>query len=273
MSGLLNPCLEVNRTVIIGDVHGCTQELLALLRMTRPRRACGDTLIFLGDVISKGPHPLEALRMAKQAIEHVGAGELIIGNHEAGLLHWLAQRDAGIPFELRQGGGEGNEFVAQSLDDAEITWLRARPYYLRLPAHGVLLVHAGLRIGKPLKKQRRAHLVSIRSVDANGKASNHVGNLSWASQWRGPEHVIFGHDAARGLQRHPLATGIDTGVVYGGGLSAVVLPTQSLFYVPAHTMWCVPEGRVNMTAVSPNCVKSHRIHPRTSSLLTSEPFG
>ena len=90
-----------NRTIIIGDVHGCEPELVEMLRRVSPSRRCGDQLIFLGDVIGKGPQPLRSLRLAREQVESLGRGEVLMGNHEAAVVRWFDQRDAGVPARKR----------------------------------------------------------------------------------------------------------------------------------------------------------------------------
>ena len=229
-----------NRTIIIGDVHGCLEELTLLLSLVQPRRHCGkagsiqtfaygnrhlliarspvlptgDRLIYVGDVVGKGPQPLEALRSAMRSLEIVG-GELLIGNHEAAALRWLFERKAKLAPHERHRVSPAARTVALALRPDEVHWLRSRPNFVSLEDLGVVVVHAGLAPNVPLWNQRNEHLITMRSIDNDGSPSSRMGSASWAEQRRGPPHVVFGHDARRGLQRHSWATGIDTGCVYG----------------------------------------------------------
>jgi hypothetical protein len=72
------------------------------------------------------------------------------------------------------------------------------------------------------------------------KESRTSGGVAWAKLWNGPQHVFFGHDAARKLQREPWATGLDTGCCFGGDLTAAVLPGHDIVSVGAKEMYVVP---------------------------------
>jgi hypothetical protein len=113
--------------------------------------------------------------------------------------------------------------VLRQLSDADWALLEGMPLYLELPAHAARVVHAGMLPGLPLHRQEAWTLTHIRSVDAQGAPSDRAGEQPWGARYADSTHVIFGHDARRQLQLHPRATGIDTGCVYGGSLTALVL--------------------------------------------------
>ena len=219
------------RAILVGDVHGCRRELQILLRRVQFNAFC-DSLYFLGDVIGKGPNSIEALRDVRSLMLASTGVHSLMGNHEAGFLRWLDARAAGTPLPPTSNELDRKKWAAAlSLD--EIAWLRKRPLQLALPSQfgRVLAVHAGMRPGVPPTLQTRDDLLTIRSLLPNGTGSALPGRPGprggWAAAWKGPEHLIFGHDARRKLQRHPFATGLDSGVVYGGRLTALVLQIRN----------------------------------------------
>jgi hypothetical protein len=102
--------------------------------------------------------------------------------------------------------------------------LGSMPLFIDLPEHDARIVHAGVVPGKPFREQDAWTLTNIRSIAPDGSASSESGAESWGATYRGKPHIVFGHDARRRLQVYPWATGIDTGCVYGGSLTALVLP-------------------------------------------------
>ncbi|HLK93704.1 MAG TPA: metallophosphoesterase [Polyangia bacterium] len=211
------------RTIVVGDVHGCFDELLAL--MARAGRAAEDRVVLVGDLCAKGPNSAGVVRWARES-----GVEAVLGNHDAHVLR-AVRGDTHVK--------PTHHAVAETLGAADVAWLESRPLWLRLDDAGdsagvrYLAVHAGLVPGIGIEQQTRDHLLNLRSITAEGLPSKRIDGAPWASLWRGPEHVLFGHDAVRGLQQHPFATGLDTGCVYGRELTALVLPSRELVSVPA----------------------------------------
>lgn len=201
------------RTIIVGDVHGCCQELEALL--ARLRFGTGDRLVFVGDLVARGPDSLGVLDVARRT------GAIVVrGNHEQKLLDWKQGNEA-----AREGVGKLHRDVARSLRPIDWVLLERSPLFVDLPEHEVRVVHAGLVPGTPIEAQQPSTLMRIRTVPARpaqlpGETQEHV---LWGSRYDGPEHVVFGHNALAGLQLHPFATGLDSGCVYGKRLTAMVL--------------------------------------------------
>jgi hypothetical protein len=210
------------RTVIVGDVHGCLDELLALVGR------CGDPrstrYVLVGDLVAKGPDSSGVVAWARAS-----KIDAVLGNHDAAVLR-VRDPDVDPPPKAHHVA------VAETMSDDELAWLDARPLWLAVDGTARashLVVHGGLVPGVALEEQQRKHLLNLRSITDDGEPSKKIEGSPWGSLWKGPPHVVFGHDAIRGLQQHPWATGLDTGCVYGGKLTALVLPEGELVSVPA----------------------------------------
>lgn len=206
------------RTVIIGDVHGCRSELEALL--DRVAFSGGDRLVFVGDLVARGPDSLGVLDVARTT------GAIVVrGNHEQKLLDWRHARTNWIRGEAaaKPPIGRMHRDLARSLRPVDWTLLETSPLFFDLPEHGGRVVHAGLVPGVAFDAQDPQTLMRIRTVRVPGPKRGKTNNVLWGAAYGGPPQIVFGHNAAPGLQLHPWATGLDTGCVYGGRLTAMVL--------------------------------------------------
>lgn len=210
------------RTLFIGDVHGCAEELDALLRECGYRR--GDRVVLVGDLVAKGPDSAGVVRRARER------GFLAVrGNHDEHVLRWhLGKQPEGkkLKPEHRQ--------VLDTLGAEDWAYLESLPLHLHLPELNVRVVHGGFVPGVPLEEQKPELMLNLRSITPRGEPSKKMDEgAPWGSLWKGPELVIFGHDALRGVQQHPHAIGLDSGCVYGHRLTAYVLPEGRFYSVKA----------------------------------------
>ena len=206
----------MRRSIIIGDVQGCRPELDTLL--DRVGLTTDDTLFFVGDLVARGPDSLGVLRRVRE----LGARS-VIGNHEERM---LAARAAQRRAEALPKLEASHEQLLGELGDEDWAQLETMPLRLALDDHGIWIVHAGLVPGIPFEQQDPWMVTHIRSISADGEPSSRRGP-PWGALWKGPPHVVFGHNARRDPQIHPDATGLDTACVYGEHLTALVLPEGS----------------------------------------------
>jgi hypothetical protein len=229
------------RTIVIGDVHGCLAELQELLEATSP--GPGDRVVFLGDLLDRGPDPVGVLHLVRS----LGA-ECVLGNHEEKHLRYAAHearrlaepryRNPMRPFDAKRAA----EHARLTRDD--LLWLAALPRWIVLGGRWVA-VHGGLVPGLPLSAQPSDWAVKLRYVDAAGRPapreagdSGAPGVRRWAEAWTGPDSVVYGHfPVGRGAIRRDeprsgvVCMGIDTGCVYGGALTALLLPAVEVVQV------------------------------------------
>lgn len=230
--------------VFIGDVHGCVEELDALLDSFDHDPALHDVW-FVGDLVNRGPHSAAAVRRAMSL--RAGA---VIGNHD---LHALACAKG-----VRRLRPHDN--LADLLDAADsdtlLDWLRTRPPLMVWP--DVALVHAGLHPGWDDLQHVASHLDSlteeevdfvtrVRACGPDGRRPAKLRNgaetmappfAPWFDWYRGPRTVVFGHWAQRGLVVQERLRGLDTGCVYGGRLTAWIAEEDRLVSVPARRIYC-----------------------------------
>lgn len=198
----------MGRTVFVGDIHGCRRELEALL----DKLAFGsdDRLICVGDLVVRGPDPDGTLDL----LANTGARS-VRGNHEDRLLR------------IRKGGlaitdGAQQECMSR-LRERHFQMLESLPLWIELPEHNTCVVHAGIVPSVLLRDQNPRTLMYVRTLDGGGQPLERRDGKLWGDVYAGPRHIVFGHNALSEPQMHRFATGLDTGAVYGGALTAMVL--------------------------------------------------
>mmetsp|Transcript_35174 Transcript_35174/g.85204 ORF Transcript_35174/g.85204 Transcript_35174/m.85204 type:complete len:1086 (-) Transcript_35174:50-3307(-) len=212
------------RVIAIGDVHGCIDELQDLLRECEYRP--GDLVVFLGDLVSKGPDSISVVQLARE-IGAIG----VRGNHDFEVVRWHQAIKSGVDAPVV---GSEHFHIASCLSNADMKWMYSLPWYISSKELGALFVHAGFVSGIRLGKQNPRLMMNMRSILPDGTVtSKFFNNWPWARLWDGPQTVLFGHDADRGLQQYEHAIGLDTGCVYGGRLTACILPEKRLVSVSA----------------------------------------
>ncbi|WP_319379989.1 symmetrical bis(5'-nucleosyl)-tetraphosphatase [Thiomicrorhabdus sp.] len=124
-------------TYIIGDLHGCYDELQKLLKKLDYDRE-KDHLWFVGDIINRGPKSLESLRFVKQLCE-AGKADMVLGNHDFHLLAAFSGLDKYLSKSDRIDDILNSPDVAELVD-----WLRHQPLMVKHPFYQTVMVHAGI---------------------------------------------------------------------------------------------------------------------------------
>lgn len=232
---------------IVGDVHGCADELEDLLdllgyevewsgrdvRVTPPR---GRTLVFVGDLVDRGPRSPDVLRIV-MAMAQAGTALCVEGNHDFKLLRWLTGRQVkatnGLQRSIDQMAEEDPAFHARAR-----TYLGSLPPYLWLDDGRLAVAHAGIRadmIGRGGGKVRSFALYGDTTGETDGYGS--PVRLNWALSHEGETAIVYGHVAAPDVQAVNNTWCLDTGCCFGGRLTALRWPERELVSVPARKVW------------------------------------
>jgi protein phosphatase len=240
---------------IIGDVHGCADELETLLgklgyaietytdaaqehryRVTPPE---GRKVVFAGDLVDRGPRVGDTLRIAMDMVE-AGVAFCVLGNHEAKVDMWLNGRDVKIK--------HGLDTTIADIDAASFAFrARVKAFIKGLISHYMLdggklaVAHAGIKA----EMQGRAAR-AIRAFCLYGETTGETDEYglpvrhNWASGYRGETRVIYGHTPVVETEWLNNTLCIDTGCVFGGKLTALRYPEMELVSEPARKVYCEP---------------------------------
>ena len=205
------------RTIVVGDIHGCYDELEDMLNALK--FGTGDRLISVGDLITKGPKSREVLDrfMADPQFSAV------IGNHDLA----LRRRWNGEKFKLKASQKPTHKELKKEKEHY-VSYLNSLPFIIDLGTH--LVVHAGLRPGVALHSQTTEDMTELRSLGKNREARH---GTPWYDEYDGDKIVLFGHWPAAEPRRGKKAIGLDTGCVYGNELTAYIVETGEFVTVPA----------------------------------------
>jgi serine/threonine protein phosphatase 1 len=210
------------RLIAIGDIHGCHLEFAELLARLEP--AAADRLILLGDLVNRGPDTNKVLDLARQ--HHATA---LLGNHELRLLKY---RRTGEKRVLKNG----DLATCEKLRAEDWALLEAMPLTFEEPELNIVFVHGGFLPGEPWQKQSADVVTRIQVIDRDGRPGKRADKPDappWADLWSGPPFVVYGHTPRPEIYKLKWSLGIDTGCVFGGHLTAYVLPEKRFLQVKA----------------------------------------
>jgi protein phosphatase len=245
---------------VIGDVHGCSEELEELLarlgyeldrdpagRAVGARHPAGRRVIFVGDLIDRGPHPAAVLRLA-MGMAAAGDALAVAGNHEHKLVQALG----------RSGGSGGSggpakvgRHLAQTLEQlatepvafqaAAFAFCAGLGSHLVLDGGWLVVAHAGLKESYHGLDSARVRSFALFG-DTTGERDEYGFPVRrpWANDYRGRAMVLYGHTPGTEHRWVNNTLCLDTGCCFGGALTAVRYPEREQLRVPARRVYHPP---------------------------------
>ena len=229
---------------IIGDVHGCFDELVELLAALgysvqqstegcQVRPPSGRKAIFLGDLVDRGPRIVDVLRLVMGMVE-TGSALCVPGNHDMKVLQKLRGKDVkiahGLADSIAQLEGEAPEFKSKVVE-----FLDGLISHYVLDDGKLVVAHAGMK-----EEMQGRGSGAVRAFALFGETTGETDEFglpvryNWAADYRGKAMVVYGHTPVAEPQWLNRTINIDTGCVFGGKLTSLRYPEKELVSVPSH---------------------------------------
>jgi protein phosphatase len=237
---------------IIGDIHGCCDELEALLQklgyekdlgFPTYRHPEGRKAIFLGDLVDRGPRILDTVKLVRNMVV-AGTGFCILGNHENKLLRKLRGKNVKVNHGLEQTLAEIEalpEDVRQLFTKELCEFLDSLISHYVLDKGQLVVAHAGLK-----QEMQGRGSGAVREFAIYGETTGEIDEFglpvryNWAADYRGAAMVVYGHTPVPEAEWLNGTIDIDTGCVFGGKLTALRYPEKELVSVSALHTYCEP---------------------------------
>lgn len=243
---------------IIGDIHGCCDELEALLQQLGYQLTAetfnnsvwsgsvyshpqGRKAVFLGDLVDRGPRILDTLKLVQNMVK-AGSALCVPGNHDIKLMRKLRGKNVKITHGLDKSLAE----IDALPEDFRLPFLKEMADFLdSLVSHYVLddgqlvVSHAGMKEALQGRGSR-----NVREFALYGETTGETDEFglpvryNWASEYRGKATVVYGHTPVPEPEWLNGTINIDTGCVFGGRLTALRYPEKELVCVPAAQTYC-----------------------------------
>lgn len=254
---------------IIGDIHGCYDELVELLiklgyevsinddghpSVSAPH---GRKTIFLGDYVDRGPKVVDVMRLVMNMCKS-GIAHCVPGNHDVKLARALSGKNVTTTHGLA-------ESLSQLENESDAFKLQVAEFIAGLISHyefdnGKLVVaHAGMKENLQGRASGRVREFALYG-ETTGE-TDEIGlpvRLNWAEEYRGSATVVYGHTPVAEPQWFNRTINIDTGCVFGGQLTALRYPEKELVSVPAHKTYYEPAKPLQDDSIKPTSLETHQ---------------
>jgi protein phosphatase len=238
---------------VVGDLHGCAGELLALLGRLGYRRVSGRKpfrhpsgrrVVFVGDLVDRGPRILETAGCAMEMVA-CGSALAVPGNHDDDLAARLAGDEAAAEAAPSPGTAVSLRQLETAPAAARRAFVRRFPEYVAaLPSHLLLdgerlvVAHAGLPAELHGRESRHVHRIAVYG-ESTGRLDRYglPTRVNWAAAYDGRPFVVYGHTPVAKPEAIRNTLNVDTGCVYGGALTALRWPEKEIVSVRAARTW------------------------------------
>ncbi len=245
---------------MIGDIHGCCDELERLLEKlgyVSGRRSPFDPIwgerayahpegrkvVFLGDLVDRGPRVLDVMRLVRNMVAE-GTALCVPGNHDVKLVRKLRGKNVQVTHGLAQTLAEIDalpEEVREASRKEFADFLDGLVSHFVLDGGSLVVAHAGMK-----QEMQGRGSGKVREFALYGETTGETDEFGfpvrcdWASEYRGEAFVVYGHTPVFEPNWLNRTVNIDTGCVFGGRLTALRYPEREFVSVPAERTYCEP---------------------------------